>query len=234
MNNLARLDDRRQLAAPTQPLSLPPSIASTLADSAYRLEPWNAREALVGIVSTTGRQEVVQAADDVRNALQPCNRDWLKKRLASMALAFGHERDPDRVSAWLAETGRLLFDLPQDILADAIDEAIKRSDRGFMPAVGQIRAIADPLFAARRQQSARLDTMAGIIRRQDAGGTDANVVRPWERPAERPAPDKDLIPADQIDAFNRNMRKFGLTMRCAPDGTTFTLEPGAPDVGVAT
>lgn len=226
MNNLARLDDRRPLQAPTPPPSLPPSIASTLEDSRYRLEPWNARDALFGIVGDTERQEVIAAAGAMRAALQPCNRDWLKKRLSAMALAFGHERDPDRAAAWLAETGRLLIDLPQDILAFSIDEAIKRSDRGFMPAVGQVRAIADPMAAERRLRSARLDAMAGLIAGQARA---SNVVRPWDAAAERPCPEADLIPPDQIAAFNRNMRKFGLTMRCATDGRTYELTPGAPD-----
>lgn len=80
-----------------------------------------------------------------------------------MALAFGHERDPDRVAAWLAETGRLLLDLPGEILATSIDEAIKRSDRGFLPAVGQIRAIAEPMLATRERQARRLDALVGLI-----------------------------------------------------------------------
>lgn len=144
-----------------------------------------------------------------------------------MALAHGHERDPDRVAAWLAETGRLLWDLPHDILAQAIDEAIKRADRGFMPAVGQIRAVADPIIAQRREQSARLDAMAAIIEGRTLSHAKE---RPWERTRPRPvAAADDRIPAGEIAAFNRNMRKFGLAMRCAADGQTFNLAPGATD-----
>lgn len=210
--------------APTLPPSLPPLIASTLDDSPYRVSPWNAADALFSITGESERQEVVQAAEQMQAALQPCSRDWLKKRLSAMALAFGHERDPERVTAWLAETGRLLWDLPGDILAFSIDEAIKRSERGFMPAVGQIRAIADPRMAHRRQQASRLTSMSAVINRQ------LSKDRPFEAgEGKQPAAEEDRIPLDQIDAFNRNMRKFGLAMRCGSDGLTFNLKQGAAD-----
>lgn len=227
MNNLARLDDRRQIAAAPETPSLPHLIALALTDSPYRVAPWSAADAIFALTAQTDRRDVVRAAGEMRAALQPCGRDWLKKRLSGMALAFGHERDPDRVAAWLQETGRLLWDLPQDILADAIDEGIKRSERGFMPAVGQIRAIADPLVAQRRQQASRLEAMAAMI---DGRSTADTVARPWERAApEKPAPADDRIPRGEVDAFNRNMRKLGITMRARPDGTTFTVEPGDVD-----
>ena len=184
---------------------------------------------MVGIVGEMERRSVVTAATAFRASLHPCNRDWLKKRLSAMALAFGHERDPERLAAWLSETGRLLLDLPQDILADAIDEAIKRSERGFRPAVGQIRAIADPAAAIRRQQADRLDAMARVITKQ-TGGSSTNVVRPWEHNvAERVIPDDDRIAPDRIVAFNRNMKKFGCSTRCAEDGRTYELQRGQLD-----
>ena len=227
MNNLARLDDRRQIITPSATPSLPPTIASTLADNRFRSTPWNAADAMFSIVSSEERRQVVEGARVYRSSLAPCPRDWLKKRLSSMAMAHGHEKDPDRAAAWLQETGRLLWDLPHDILAHSIDEAIKRSERGFMPAVGQIRAIADPLVATRREETYRLEAMAQVIDGQSR--RDQNV-RPWERIVADVAPEEDRIPASDIAAFNRNMRKFGLAMRCRADGSTFNLEPGAPDL----
>ena len=227
MNNLARLDDRRQITTPSATPSLPPTIASTLADNRFRSTPWNAADAMFSIVSTEERRQVVKGARVYRSSLAPCPRDWLKKRLSSMAMAHGHEKDPDRAAARLQETGRLLWDLPHDILAHSIDEAIKRSERGFMPAVGQIRAIADPLVATRREETYRLEAMAQVI---DGQSRRAQNVRPWERIVADVAPEEDRIPASDIAAFNRNMRKFGLAMRCRADGSTFNLEPGAPDL----
>jgi len=206
--------------------SLPPMIASTLADNRFRSTPWNAADAMFSIVSTDERRQVVEGARVCRDSLAPCPRDWLKKRLSSMAMAHGHEKDPDRAAAWLQETGRLLWDLPHDILAHAIDEAIKRSERGFMPAVGQIRAIADPMVSIRREETYRLEAMALVI--EGRARPDASA-RPWERVVADVAPEDNRIPASDIAAFNRNMRKFGLAMRCRADGSTFNLEPGAAD-----
>lgn len=93
-----------------------------------------------------------------------------------------------------------------------------------MPAVGQIRAIADPRMAHRRQQASRLTSMSAVINHQ------LSKDRPFEAgDAKQPAAEEDRIPLDQIDAFNRNMRKFGLAMRCHPNGVTFSLAPGAAD-----
>lgn len=150
-----------------------------------------------------------------------------------MAMAFGHERDPDRMKAWMGEMGRLLKDLPTDILADAIDQAIKQSERGFMPGVGQIRAIADPVFRLREQQALRLEMVADIADGgRTARTTSEAAAKPWESAAWTPAePEEDLIPADEIETFNRNMRKFGCKMRCDANGKTFEL--GAKDVDPA-
>jgi hypothetical protein len=48
-------------------------------------------------------------------------------------------------------------------------------------------------------------------------------------PAPPPPPEQDRIPQADIATFNRNMRKFGLAMRCDRDGRTFTLKSGAVD-----
>jgi len=184
---------------------------------------------MFSIVSSEERRQVVEGARVYRASLTPCPRDWLKKRLSSMAMAHGHEKDPDRAAAWLQETGRLLWDLPHDVLAYAIDEAIKRSDRGFMPAVGQIRAIADPMVATRREETYRLEAMALVIAGRSHNPQWGTTAKPWERVVADVAPEDDRIPGSEIAAFNRNMRKFGLAMRCRADGSTFNLQPGVPD-----
>lgn len=93
-------------------------------------------------------------------ALQPVAFDWLEDRLTMLWTAMGHSRDPKVGAAWLYETTRLLSDLPGDIAADAIDEAVKASERGFMPSIGEIRKIADPMVAKRKRALVRLNAVA--------------------------------------------------------------------------
>jgi hypothetical protein len=109
--------------------------------------------------------DVKRLALQHRASLRPVEQDWLRQRLTLMGAAFGHERNPDRATAWLHETRRLLSDLPGDILDHAIDEAIKGSDRGFMPQVGQIRAIADPMRSDREREALRLEAIVNLIER---------------------------------------------------------------------
>jgi len=92
-------------------------------------------------------------------ALAPCGNDWLQKRLRLLwkSSPVGGSID---ATAWLHETGRLLADLPQDILAAAIDQAVMKSERGFMPGVGEIRALAEPELAKRRLAKWRLEQVA--------------------------------------------------------------------------
>jgi hypothetical protein len=177
---------------------LPPTISSALKDRQYSADPWNAVDALVQIKAAAADPDVRRLAMQYRAALAPVDPHWLKRRLLVMMAAHGHERDPERVTGWLAETGRLLIDLPGSILAEAIDEAIKRSERGFLPAVGQIRAIAEPLLQDRERQARRLEA---IVAQMDRKPTPA--VRPWEEPTEP----KEICTPEQAAAIKA---EFGL------------------------
>lgn len=196
-----QLPTRREAeaAAPLSPPVLPPTISSALRDNSYSSEPWNAAEALRRIADRAAVPDVRRCALQHRASLAPVDRAWLKRRLLVMMAAFGHERDPERVSAWLAETGRLLIDLPGSILSEAIDEAIKRSERGFLPAVGQIRAIAEPLVAEREREARRLEA---IVEHMDRSPTPA--ARPWEH-EEQP---KEVCTPEQAAEI---LREFGLS-----------------------
>ncbi len=217
MDEITHLDAGRHLSEARAMPSLPHSIASTLDDSPYRLAAWNAVDTGRAL-TTADRGTVVQLAKDMHVALQPCRRNWLKGKLAMMALVFGHERDPDRAAAWLAETGRLLWDLPESVLDTAIDEAIKRSERGFMPGVGQIRAIADPIVDKQRRQADRLERVAQAVSNMRPKPVAA-VARPPQ--SDR---DQDSIPPAEVAAFNRNMAQFGCAMRADSDGK-ITIDP---------
>jgi len=98
--------------------------------------------------------------------LQPVAVEWLADRLGLMWNAMGHSRDPGVATAWLHETTRLLSDIPGDIAADAIDEAVKASERGFMPSVGEIRKFADPMVAKRKRALVRLNAVTNYQARK--------------------------------------------------------------------
>lgn len=195
-----------------------PSVARVLETSSYRTEPWSARDALASLPSDVRPCDLAADASALAAALIPCPDDRRRARLTRMGLAFGHDRDPDRAAAWLNETARLLADLPDDILADALDLAVKGAGRGFMPAVGQIRAHADPLLTARKTQAARLAAMAEAARPRPVPAAKAS------EEVERPP----CLPAD-VQRMNRIMRKFGCTTRYRADGTDYQLAAGDPD-----
>lgn len=109
------------------------------------------------------RQRVPGLAEQAEATLRPADRQWLNDRLSTMYMAMSHERDPDRATAWLHEYMRLLDDLPEDIASPAIDEAVKKSERGFLPSIGAIRAIADPMLEERKLKVRRLRMLAAAV-----------------------------------------------------------------------
>lgn len=92
---------------------------------------------------------------DMERLLQPVESNWLAERLRILWKSSTPAQSLD-ATVWLHETGRLLSDLPKGILASAIDEAVKTSTKGFMPGVGQIRAIAEPEADLLRRNVERL------------------------------------------------------------------------------
>lgn len=95
------------------------------------------------------------------NALRPVVRDWLADRLRLLWKSSTPSSGLD-ATAWLHETARLLGDIPQDILAVAIDDAVRKSERGFMPSVGEIRAFAEPQLKRRKLHCWRLKQIAAL------------------------------------------------------------------------
>jgi hypothetical protein len=161
-------------AAPRRP-SLPRDLVSALTDSPYRIAPWSAADALARLRADGLADRLEALLERNRFSVTPCDTKWIVDRLSALMMAHGHERDPVRIAAWLAESARLLADLPHDILAEAIDGAVKASTRGFLPAVGEIRAIADPAFAARRLT---IDRLERVVRLQRRGGAPETEARP--------------------------------------------------------
>lgn len=141
---------------------MPRAVASAIADNQFSLRQWTTAVGLERL-SADDKLRVPALAEQAEATLAPVDRHWLEKRMSTMYLAMAHDRDPDRATAWLHEFIRLLADLPQDIVAEAVDEAVKKSERGFLPSIGAIRAIADPMVEERRQKVKRLRMMADVI-----------------------------------------------------------------------
>lgn len=114
---------------------------------------WQPSTVLAKINEAGTSLEVVvgEAAAD----LERVDSDWMQDRLRRLWKSSTPANSLD-ADTWLKETGRLLSDIPRDILSWAIDEAVKTSERGFMPAVGPIRAFADPKLAERKERLRRL------------------------------------------------------------------------------
>ena len=129
------------------------------------------------------RSKAVPAADmraalvRLENSLTPAPREWLGKRLPVLWTTYMPARpvDPGALTVWLIETARLLGDLPHDIAGHSIDEAIKAGKSGFMPTVGEIRSIADPLVAVRLKQIRRLHRLLEARAPADQAASGAGI-----------------------------------------------------------
>lgn len=102
-------------------------------------------------------------ADKAAAALAPVERQTLLDRLTMLGMSMANGKDSDQVKAWLHETARLLSDLPQGVLFDAIDECVKEPGRVFCPSVGEIRDRAAQTLHRKEAHSARLRLLANLI-----------------------------------------------------------------------
>ena len=153
--------------APSMP-SVPPSISRALSDSEFVYDgasKWDAERGIRLAHGSGAESEIAPTLARLEAALEPTPHRWFGQRLPVLWTQFMAARsaDPRAMAIWLSETARLLSDLPHDIAAHAIDEAIKTSRHGFLPSVGEIRGVADKLLAERRDQIDRLRKMVAAL-----------------------------------------------------------------------
>ena len=159
-------------AAPSM-LQLVPPLQQALADRSFAHSgqaKWDPERAL-DIAARQGFEAEVPVAHRAAVAsLAGAPAPWFGRRLTVLWTMFmlGRPTDQGAQTLWMAEAARLLGDLPHDILAHSIDEAIKASRHGFMPSVGEIRSVADPLVVERRMHIDRLGRMAAALNDQAA------------------------------------------------------------------
>lgn len=170
---------------------MPLPVISALADSGGS---WH-REHALRIIEREGC-DAPALLDALNAGLEPVDNHWLAARLTVLWKSSTPAGSLD-AKAWLHETGRLLCDLPRDILAQAIDTAVQSSLRGFMPTVGEIRAIAKPLQEERKRQAARMRVVVH--------GELGRPRYPWE-PEEREIAPEDLCTPEEAEALIRKHR----------------------------
>jgi hypothetical protein len=102
-------------------------------------------------------------ADKAAAALAPIDRQTLLDRLTMLGMSMPNGKSNEQVTAWMHETARLLSDLPQGVLFDAIDECVKEPGRTFCPSVGEIREKAAKDLHRKEAHAARLRILANLI-----------------------------------------------------------------------
>lgn len=161
-------------------LQLAPPLQQALADRVFvhsGRPKWDPEWAL-DVADQHGVEAGLPAAREaVAASMAVAPAPWFGRRLTMLWTMFmlGRPADQGAQTIWMGEAARLLGDLPHDIVAHSIDEAIRVSRHGFMPSVGEIRAVADPLASERRAQIERLSLMVLTLNDPDAG--EARAVR---------------------------------------------------------
>lgn len=174
-------------AAPSM-LSLAPSMRLVLEDSEFAPSgqpSWTTERALDFAAHKGVEAEIPAALAALAGSMSRAPYTWFTKRLGVLWTMFmiGRSVDERDLTVWMAEAANLLCDLPHDIVAFAIDEAIRKSPHGFIPSVGEIRRHADPLAAERRQQITRLERMKAAL--EDEAATAARNARREQQAAHR-------------------------------------------------
>nr|WP_086491255.1 hypothetical protein [Novosphingobium panipatense] len=145
-------------------------VAELLADSPQEFvfdggPLWRPEKALDAAHQSGHEGAIPEHRRELEAMMARSSRKWVDQRLASLFVHFHPTREVDgqAFGIWNDEMARLLIDLPHDILAHSIDEAIRKSGHGFAPSVGEIRRYADPLVEQREVQIDRLRRMEAAL-----------------------------------------------------------------------
>lgn len=193
-------------------------VAGSLED--YYPGEWDSVRALVRLRDAGCEDQIPQLAERMREACLPCQHDRLVKRLTALGMTMAPNRPVPEATVWVHELARLLADLPEDVVYQAIDDHQRESR--FLPTVAEIRERADPIMDHRRRQVARLDAMARYLR---SGQTI-----PRLKPPEPPKKPGDPMTAAEIAETNARLERLGATTRYREDGTRYQVEPKARGV----
>lgn len=154
--------------------SVLPELNSATADRAFVFDgspDWTPAHGLAVLEAKGAVGLASVQLEQIRDSAHPVPKGWLADRLTAlwtMFTASRREANAGAVTIWMAEYIRLLDDLPWDIVAVAIDDAVRNAKHGFMPAVGEIRAIANPLVENRKRLIERLSATVEYLSEQSA------------------------------------------------------------------
>jgi hypothetical protein len=154
--------------------------------------PWDPEWAL-DLAARNGDEDYVGVARrDLEASMQPASPQWYGERLPVLWTLFmaTREADPRALTVWMAETAHLLSDLPHDIVAHSIDRAIQTARHGFMPSVGEIRQIAEPLMTERKEHIDRLTKMEAALTDPLATATRERRRREWSLTGDQGRPSR--------------------------------------------
>jgi hypothetical protein len=148
------------------------------------------------------------------------NHDRLVQRLTALGMVMSPNRPPAEASMWVRETARLLNDIAEDVLCEAIDTLQKRMK--FLPTVAEIRELADPVMDERRCKFARLDAMRRFL--------ESGQPLPKLIPHKRPVMERRGEPMSELDCaeLNQILENLGAISRYRPDGSRYDVAERKP------
>lgn len=142
---------------------MPPQVVSILALDGGYFEEVSQSRALARAKHEGFLDAIPVMAQKALAALAPVEHQPLIDRLTMLGMSMANGRSDAQVHAWLHETARMLSDLPQHVLFDAIDQCVKEPGRVFVPSVGEIREKASARLAKEERRAARLAGYAKLI-----------------------------------------------------------------------
>lgn len=177
---------------------------------------WNSRTALAKL-DTEHLPELASATAVAQRLCRPMQHERLVQRLTALGMVMSPNRSAADGAMWVRECARLLSDIAEDVLCEAIDALQKRMK--FLPTVAEIRELADPRMNSRREEFARLDAM----RRYVESGQPIPKLLP---PQPKPVMDRRGEPMTEADTteLNRILENLGVCSRYRLDGSRYEVE----------
>lgn len=121
---------------------------------------------------------------------------------------------------WVRELARLLADMPEDLLCEAIDGCQRQLK--FLPTVAEIREFAATDMEKRDQQYFRLDAMRRYL--------ESGQAIPITERAQKPLMDRrgEAMSQEETDELNHILESLDACTRYRSDGSRYTVKEPKP------